>query len=258
MDFVINNNKVFSMDTGEDFDKEKQSIILLHGSGQSHVVWSLTSQYLTDQNFNVFALDLPGHGNSEGESLNTIEDMAEWLNKVILNLKIKEFTLIGHSQGCLVALEYANKYTLNLKNIIFIAGSYEMPVNKSLIDLALSGNMESLNLMMKWGYGSSKQFIGGNPLQKILNSPREVSEVLAVDLIACNNYKNGINAIKKIKCPTLFISGEIDKMVKVEKSKEFSELIPNSKIHIIKDCGHMIILENAFEMREKIAEFIKK
>ena len=29
-------------------------------------------------------------------------------------------------------------------------------------------------------------------------------------------------------------------------------------MHIIKDCGHMLILENAFEMREKIAEFLKK
>ena len=198
MDFLINNNKVFSMDSGETFDNNKQSIILLHGSGQSHIVWSLTAQYLTDQNYNVFALDFPGHGNSEGESLKTIEDMAEWLNKVIFYLKIKDFTLVGHSQGCLVALEYASKYSANLKNIIFVAGSYEIPVNKNLIDLALSGDNESLDLMMKWGYGSSKQFIGGNPLQKILNSPREIREVLAVDLIACNNYINGLKAVKKI------------------------------------------------------------
>lgn len=94
MDFLINNNKVFSMDSGETFDNNKQSIILLHGSGQSHIVWSLTAQYLTDQNYNVFALDFPGHGNSEGESLKTIEDMAEWLNKVIFYLKIKDFTLV--------------------------------------------------------------------------------------------------------------------------------------------------------------------
>ena len=47
-------------------------------------------------------------------------------------------------------------------------------------------------------------------------------------------------------------------MIKLDKGKEFSGLIPGSKIHIIKDCGHMIILENAFEMREKIAEFLKK
>ena len=246
------------MDTGENFDKKKHSIILLHGSGQSHIVWSLTTQYLSSQNYNVFALDFPGHGNSDGESLKSIEDMALWLNKVVKFLGIKRHTIVGHSQGCLVALEYANNHPDDLENIVFIAGSYEIPVNKSLIDLALSGDMESLNLMMKWGYGKSKQFIGGNPLQKILNSRREVREVLAVDLIACNNYKNGVNASKKIKCPTLFVFGELDKMIKLEKGKEFSGLVSSAQIHVIKDCGHMIILKKAFEMREKIDEFLKK
>ena len=258
MDFVINKNKVFSMDTGETFDKNKKSIILLHGSGQSHVVWSLTAQFLSDHNYNVFAIDLPGHGNSEGECLKSIEVMASWLHSVTIKLGIDKVILIGHSQGCLVALEYANKYSSNIEKIIFVAGSYEIPVNKSLIDLALSGNMESINLMMKWGYGSSKQFIGGNPLQKILNSPREIREVLAVDLIACNNYKNGKNAINKINFPSFFIFGELDKMIKVEKGNEFAGLIKDSKTHIIKNCGHMIILENAFEMREKIINFLKK
>ena len=250
--------KVFSADVGQPFDKNKHSIILLHGSGQSHVVWSLTDQYLSDQGYNVFALDLPGHGNSEGESLKSIEEMAEWLEKVIVKIGIQELTILGHSQGCLLALEYTNKFPKKIKNLIFVAGSYEIPVNKSLINLAHSGEMESLHLMMKWGYGYSKQFIGGNPLQKILNSSREVREVLAVDLRACDNYKNGISAVKKVKCPTFFIFGELDKMIKLDKGKEFSKLIPGSKTHIIKDCGHMIILENAFEMREKITEFLKK
>ena len=258
MIFEVENKKVFSSDIGQTFDKNKHSIILLHGSGQSHVVWSLTVQYLADEGYNVFAIDLPGHGNSEGSSLKTIEDMAIWLNKTVNVIGIKDLTILGHSQGCLVALEYANKFPDNIKNLIFVAGSYQIPVNKSLIDLAKAGDMESLNLMMKWGYGYSKQFIGGNPLQKILNSPREVREVLAVDLRACNNYKNGINAIKKIKSPAFFIFGELDKMIKLDKGKEFSGLIPGSKTHIIKDCGHMIILENAFEMREKIVEFLKK
>ena len=257
MDFTINNTKVFSVDTGEKFNEKNPSVILLHGSGQSHVVWSLTTQYLSGENYNVFTLDLPGHGNSEGESLKSIEDMALWLNKVIEYLGIKQPSIVAHSQGCLIALEYANKFPKNLEKIVFIAGSYEIPVNKSLIDLALSGDMESLNLMMKWGYGKSKQFIGGNPLQKILNSPREVREVLAVDLIACNNYKNGLNAVKKITCPTFFIFGELDKMIKLDKGKEFAGFVPNSKVHIIKNCGHMIVLENAFEMRQKIKEFLK-
>ena len=258
MNLQIENKQVFFTDTGESFDKSKHSIILLHGSGQSHVVWSLTTQYLSDQDYNVFALDFPGHGNSDGDSLKTIEEMAEWLDKVIKKIGIQNLTLVGHSQGCLVALEYANKFPKKIKNIVFVAGSYKIPVNKSLIDLASSGDIESLNLMMKWGYGHSKQFIGGNPLQKILNSSREVIEVLSVDLKACNNYKNGLNAAKKIKCPTFFIFGESDKMIKLEKGKKFSGLLSGSKVHVIKDCGHMIILEKAFEMREKIVEFLKK
>jgi pimeloyl-ACP methyl ester carboxylesterase len=47
-------------------------------------------------------------------------------------------------------------------------------------------------------------------------------------------------------------------MIAVNKGKEFAGLVPNSKIHVIKNCGHMIILENAFEMREKVVEFLKK
>ena len=256
MDLIIDNNNVFSQDTGNSFDFKKETIILLHGSGQSHVVWSLTSQYISDQNYNVITLDLPGHGNSDGQSLKSVEDMADWLKKVIIKIGVKNFSLAGHSQGCLIALEYSFRYPSDINKLIFIAGSYEIPVNQSLINLAESGNLESLNLMMKWGYGSSKQFIGGNPLQKILNSAREVREVLAVDLIACNNYKNGINAAKKIICPTFFIFGELDKMIQLKKGKDFANLISDSKIHIIKNCGHMIVLEKAFEMREKMVEFL--
>ncbi len=83
-------------------------------------------------------------------------------------------------------------------------------------------------------------------------------ECLSLHIKTCNNYKNGINAVKKIKCPTFFIFGELDKMIKLDKVKEFAGLIPGSKTHIIKDCGHMIILENAFEMREKIVELLRK
>ncbi len=258
MIFEVEKKKVFASDVGNSFDPKKETLIILHGSGQSHVVWSLTDQYLSNEGFNIFTLDLPGHGNSEGESLNTIEEMAEWLDKVVVKIGVKNLSILAHSQGCLIALEYANKFNDKIKKIIFVAGSYEIPVNKNLIELANSGDLESLNLMMKWGYGYSKQFIGGNPLQKILNSSREVREVLAVDLKACNNYKNGLNAVKKINCPTLLIFGELDKMIKLDKGKEFAKLIRGASMHIVKDCGHMIILENPFEMREKVANFLNK
>ena len=241
-----------------EFDKEKSTILLMHGSGLTHIVWSFHEQFYSTQGFNVLSVDLPGHGNSEGPCLISIEEISNWLNDFIENVGIDKVILVAHSQGCLEALEFAKNYPKKIEKIVFIAGSYSIPVNKSLIDLALSGDMEALNLMMKWGYGSSKQFIGGNPLQKILNSSREVREVLAVDLIACNNYKNGVDAVKSITCPTFFIFGDLDKMVRLESGEKFAKMINKSKVHVIKNCGHMIILENAFEMREKILEFLNK
>jgi pimeloyl-ACP methyl ester carboxylesterase len=256
--FEVDNKKVFVSDAGQGINKNKITIVFLHGSGLSHIVWSLTEQYLSNKNYNVLAIDLPGHGNSEGECLKSIEEISDWLEKAFNKLEILELTIVGHSQGCLEALEYYYRYSKKVKNLIFISGSYRMPVNQDLIDLAESGDHQAVKLMMKWGYENSKKFIGGNPVEKIINSPRDIREILAVDLIACNNYKNGSEALKNINCPTLFIFGELDKMVSLEKGKKFAALIPSSKIEIIKNCGHMIMFEKAFEMREKISEFLRK
>ena len=258
MIFQIDKQNVFVSDAGQGIDKNKETIVFLHGSGLSHIVWSLTEQYISNKNYNVLSIDLPGHGNSEGECLKSIEKISDWLEKVFNELDIFKITMIGHSQGCLETLEYYSKYSKRIKRLVFVGGSYIMPVNQDLIDLAEGGDGKAVQLMMKWSYADSKKFIGGNPVKKIINSPRDIREILAIDLIACNNYKNGSEALKSINCPTLFIFGELDKMVSLEKGKKFAELIPSSTIHVIKDCGHMIMFEKAFEMREKISEFLKK
>ena len=258
MIFEIDSKKVFTSDAGQGIDKKKETIVLLHGSGLSHIVWSLTEQYLSNQNYNVLSIDLPGHGNSDGKSLKSIEGISNWLEKVFNELNISNITIIGHSQGCLEALEYCSKYSKRIKRLVFVGGSYKMPVNQDLIDLAENGDDQAVKLMMKWSYKNYKKFIGGNPVEKIISSPRDIREILAIDLVACNNYKNGPEALKSINCPTLLIFGELDKMVNLEKGMKFAELIRNSETHVIKDCGHMIMFEKAFEMREKISEFLKK
>ena len=258
MIITIQNKSVHASDAGQGIENSKDTIVFLHGSGLSHIVWSLTEQFFSNKNFNVLTIDLPGHGNSEGPCLDSIEKIADWLEKVFEELKLKNIILVGHSQGCLEALEYSFKYKDRLKKIVFVGSSYRMPVNKDLIDLALDGDSDAVKLMMKWGYEGSKKFIGGNPVEKIIQSPRDISEILAIDLIACNNYKNGLEAAKAISCPTLLILGELDKMVHLEAGKKFSDLVKNSITHIINGSGHMIMIEKAFEMREKVLEFLKK
>tara|TARA_S200000501_G_scaffold362022_1_gene391048 strand:+ start:1534 stop:2310 length:777 start_codon:yes stop_codon:yes gene_type:complete len=254
----IENKNAHVSDAGQGIDSSKDTIVFLHGSGLSHIVWSLTEQFFSGKNFNVLSVDLPGHGNSEGPCLNTIENIADWLEKVFEKLNLKNLILIGHSQGCLEAIEYSFKYKKRLKKMVLMGGSYRMPVNKELIDLASNGDSDAVKLMMKWGYEGSKKFIGGNPIERIIQSPRDISEILAVDLIACNNYDNGFEAAKAISCPVMLVFGELDKMVKLEFGKKFADLVRDSKTHIIDGCGHMIMIEKAFEMREKVLEFLKK
>ena len=195
MIFQVENKNVHASDAGQGIDPKKQTIVFLHGSGMSHIIWSLTEQFFSNQNFNVLSIDLPGHGNSDGPCINTIEKITDWLEKAFIQLNLNDLVLIGHSQGCLEILEFAHKYPARIKKLIFVGGSYKMPVHPDLIELAKNGDSDAVKLMMKWGYEGSKKFIGGNPIERIIQSPRDISEILAVDLIACNNYSNGKEAV---------------------------------------------------------------
>jgi len=256
--FQLENKNIHASDSGQGIDTNKDTIVFLHGSGLSHIVWSLAEQFFSSKNYNVLSIDLPGHGNSDGPCLDSVEKIADWMEKVFDKLKLKNLILVGHSQGCLEILEYSSRYKERLKKLVFVGGSNKMPVHPDLIELAQSGHSDAVKLMMKWGYEGSKKFIGGNPVEKIIQSPRDISEILAVDLNACNNYSNGSEAAKVIDLPSMLIFGELDKMVNLEAGKKFSNLIKNSTTHVIKGCGHMIMIEKAFEMREKILEFLNK
>ena len=258
MIFQLENKNIHASDSGQGIDINKDTIVFLHGSGLSHIVWPLAEQFFSSKNYNVLSIDLPGHGNSDGPCLDSIEKIADWMEKVFDKLKLKNLILVGHSQGCLEILEYSLRYKERLKKLVFVGGSNKMPVHPDLIELAQNGHSDAVKLMMKWGYEGSKKFIGGNPVEKIIQSPRDISEILAVDLNACNNYSNGSEAAKVIDLPSMLIFGESDKMVNLEAGKKFSNLIKNSTTHVIKGCGHMIMIEKAFEMREKILEFLNK
>ena len=52
--------------------------------------------------------------------------------------------------------------------------------------------------------------------------------------------------------------GDKDKMVPLEKGKKMATKIKNSELRVIKECGHMLLFEKAFEMREIVKKLIAK
>ena len=119
----------------------------MHGSGLTHIVWSLHEQFYASQGYNVLSVDLPGHGNSEGPSLKSIEDISTWVKNLMGALDIKKIIILGHSQGCLVGIDFASRYPDLIDGLVLVSGSYKMPVNQELIDLAEAGDDKAILLI---------------------------------------------------------------------------------------------------------------
>ena len=80
----VNEKSVFVSTGGMEIDDKKPSILLLHGSGLSHIVWSLHEQFYALQGFNVLSVDLPGHGESDGPALKTIQKISDWIKDLMI------------------------------------------------------------------------------------------------------------------------------------------------------------------------------
>ena len=89
MIFQIDSKNIHASDAGQGIDPKKDTMIFLHGSGLSHIVWSLTEQFFSNKNFNVLSIDLPGHGQSDGPCLESIEKISDWLEEVFSFLNQK-------------------------------------------------------------------------------------------------------------------------------------------------------------------------
>ncbi len=259
--FVKSNSekiKIFASTGGKTFDPEQPTIIFLHGAGMDHTVWSLQSRYFAHRNYSVLAIDFPGNGRSEGNCLKSIEEMAEWVHSLIISAGLKSAILVGHSMGALVALEFAYRYSKFINGLCLIGVSAEMPVNEYLLDVATNDDPLAYDLIASWSHGQDGHFgkapvpglsliSGGKALMRSLPKGS-----LGAGLNACNIYKNGLTAARGVLCPTKCILASDDKMTPLRKGKEIGALIKGSSIKIIKECGHMIMLEKSDECLEAL------
>ncbi|KAL3629772.1 hypothetical protein CASFOL_026994 [Castilleja foliolosa] len=108
-----------------------QNVIFIHGFLSSSSLWKETvfpnlSEH-SNQNYNLFAVDLLGFGRSPKPSdcFYTLRDHVEMIEKSVIHpFQIKSFHLVAHSMGCVIALALAAKYSESVKSITLIAPPY--------------------------------------------------------------------------------------------------------------------------------------
>lgn len=163
MKVKVNGQEAYFTTSGREIDQSQPTIVFVHGSGLTHVTWVLQTRYFAFHGYNTIAVDLPGHGDSEGPALKTIEEMADWMASLLNVLEINKISYVGHSQGCLVGLEFAYRYADKLDLLVLINGSLSMKMNPELLQLALDKNHKAVDLMMDWVHGPLGQ-VGGHPV----------------------------------------------------------------------------------------------
>jgi pimeloyl-ACP methyl ester carboxylesterase len=253
MNIDINGKPVFADTGGTAFDSSQPTVIFLHGSGLDHTFWTAQSSFLASSRYSVLALDLPGHAKSEGPALKTIESMADWLANVVDSLDVNNVSIVGHSQGGLVALEFASRYAGCLRCVSLMGGGLAMKVNAAMLDAAVNKPEDAIEMMMSWGFGPVDQSVLDIARATMLgNTPG----ALAVDLMACNDYLNGEFAAGALTCPVQVIVAGLDRMAPGKVTAQLIENLNEPEVHLLPNSGHMIPLETPDECRELLRSFI--
>jgi pimeloyl-ACP methyl ester carboxylesterase len=248
---------------GKKLDNSKTTICFLHGAGQNHLSFVQQARFFAYKGYSVIVPDMPAHGLSEGTPCKSIKENADWIHDLLIYLKVKKLVVLGHSQGCLVALELNRLYPEIHSGIIFVAGSNEIPVNQYLLDLSLTNERKASNMMVTWGHGidgdmSVNNWPGHSHYGEAnnvmgMNKPKSLN----YDLHACNNYKDGLEAAKSIETPALAVLARNDQMTPIKSGLKFVQLIKNCDTHVV-ESGHFLQSEKPKELNSKVYSYLMK
>ena len=107
MELKVDGRKVYAATGGRPFDRAMPATLFLHGAGCDHTVWQLPARWFAWHGHSVLAVDLPGHGRSEGPPLASIADIGAWVGRLLDAASVETAALVGHSMGAAIALEAA-------------------------------------------------------------------------------------------------------------------------------------------------------
>ena len=198
-------------------------IVMLHGNNGSSIYFKHQIDYFSKK-YRVITVDTRGHGKSKRGTLPfTMDQFVLDLDNLLNELNIKEFILLGFSDGANIAMKYALKYQEKIKALILCGGN-----------IYRKGLKLSFRLPVELGY----------IFTKLLNMKRK-NEFLYLMMYEPNIRNEELN---QIKVPTLVIAGTKD-IVKEFHTKEIANNITNSKLLIID--GNHYILSNKHEILNK-------
>ena len=250
-------SKIYINDTGQGFP-----LVLVHGYLGSSEMWCLQRDYLS-KFFRIISPALPGFGEShEAESLDSINDMANFVINIIDEKKIDKFNLLGHSMGGMIVQEIAKLAGDRINKLIcFATGSIgEIPGRFETIDETRK-RLKNDGVDISFSRVPKKWFVKGEEDKNYYlckNAVENVSlETADNALIAMKNW-SGINNLQNIKNETLIVWGDKDTSYNFDQVDTLNKNIKNSSLEIFKNCSHNVHLEKPNEFNILVEKFINQ
>jgi pimeloyl-ACP methyl ester carboxylesterase len=260
--FDVNGSRAYAYTGTKPFIASQSTVVFIHGAANDHSVWALQSRYFAHHGWNVLALDLPGHGQSEGELCTSVEALARWVASALDALNVKRAAVFGHSMGSLTALELASTRNDLVAKLGLIGTAIPMAVGDVLLDAAANDEEKARRMIIDWSYAPASH-LGNNhkvpgawlPGNSLALMRRMKRGVLHADLFACKRYTRGLEAAALIPAPTLFIVGECDMITPPKAAQAALDTIKNAKVIRLKEAGHTMLSEAPDEVLKALWGF---
>lgn len=263
MKLTVDGREAFAATGGRPFDPARPALVFIHGAGMDHTVWTLQTRYFAHHGWSVLALDLPGHGGSDGPPLSDVPSMAAWVLRAARAAGAENFALTGHSLGALIALEAASQAGDAALALMMLGAAAAMPVNPALQASADKGDHGAVEAMIGWGFGRPAQ-IGGNrapgawmPGAGLRTLERGLRGPLGVDLKASNDYAGAKEAAAKVVCPVLVLAGDDDRMAPLKGAKAMADAFADGRLAVLPATGHMMSIERPDETLDALRDFLR-
>ncbi|MEI7845347.1 MAG: alpha/beta hydrolase [Chloroflexota bacterium] len=215
-------------------------VIMIHGAGGNHLHWPPEIRHL--KNHRIYAIDLPGHGKSEGIGRQSIADYARSVLDFMQAIKINKAVFVGHSMGGAVALWLGIHNPSRTLGLGLIGTAPRLRVSHEIISSSAVQATQpvAIKTIIDMAFGSQTDHRIREMAAHRMAETR--FPVLHGDFLACDVFDE--TAMQgKVKAPTLIICGSEDRMTPVHYSEIMHTRLKKSELHIINGAGHMVMLE---------------
>ena len=264
MRLAVAGNEVYAYIGSRPPAKGAPTLVFVHGAASDHSVWALQSRYFAHHGWNVLAVDLPGHGRSDGAALPSVEALADWIAGLLDAAHVDRAALVGHSLGSLAVLECCARHPGRVACAALVAPAAPMTVSDDLLAVAKADDHIAYELINGWSYSAGKQ-LGGNTVPGVWlmgNAMRLMERtrpgVLYHDLVACNAYAGGLAAAATVRCPVLLITGARDLMAPPRNATALIAALRDVRVVELRDCGHAAMAEQPDAVLDALRSFLSR